>query len=232
MRGGARIFTETYFTEVVNAFTNVVNNATVDGKAQQYVAFLQSPGTNLATAELTYVEDIADPVIFQQYRSILAIANLTNSKTLKEYVECLEADDSFGYREVYWPIAVQLNEEFSYWVVDLFLSLVPQVIKLKDANPMTIYQGITIPMLRNMSNYGGNTFGLDASRGPVQLMHGAFWWDDQSDDEPVYEWIHSFLAGVIAKAQDMGIYNEYMYMHYASMFQIRLQVTRRPTKSA
>jgi hypothetical protein len=218
MRGGARIFTENYFTEVINAFINVVNNATVDGKAQQYVAFLQSQGANLATAELTYVEDVADPVIFQQYRSIPAIADSTSSKTLVEYVKYLVADNPFGYREVYWPIAVQLNEEFSNWVVDLFISLIPQVINLKGANPVIIYQGITIPMLKNMTNYGGNALGLDASKGPVHLMHVAFWWDDQSDGDTVYEWIHSFLTQVIAKAQDMGIYNEYIYMNYASMF--------------
>lgn len=219
MRGGARIFTENYFTQVVNAFINVVNNATVDGKAQQYVAFVQSQGTNLATAELTYTEDVADPVIFQQYRSIPAIADLTSTKTLVEYVKYLENDNPFGYREVYWPIAVQLNEEFSNWVVQLFYSLIPQVITLKGANPVIIYQGITVPMLNNMTRYGGNPLGLDASKGPVQLMHVAFWWDDQSDDDTVYAWIHSFLDQVIAKAQAMGIYNEYIYMNYASMFQ-------------
>lgn len=219
MRGGARIFTENYFSEVINAFINVVNNATVDGKAQQYVAFLQTQGTNIATAELTYVEDVADPEIFQQYRSIPAIADSTSTKTLVEYVEYLETDNPFGYREVYWPIAVQLNEEFSNWVVDLFISLIPQVINLAGANPVIIYQGITLPMLKNMTNYGGNALGLDASKGPVHLMHISFWWDDASDDDTVYEWVHSFWTQVIAKAQDMDIYNEYIYMNYASMFQ-------------
>lgn len=219
MRGGSRIFTENHFTEVVNAFINVVNKATVDGKAQQYMAFLQSQGTNIATAELTYTEDVADPVIFQQYRNIPAIADSTSTKTLVEYVKYLEADNPFGYREVYWPISVQLNEEFSNWVVELFISLIPQVINLKGANPVIIYQGITEPMLQNMTKYGGNALGLDASTGPIHLMHVSFWWDDQSDDDTVYEWVHSFWTQVIAKAQDMGIYNEYIYMNYASMFQ-------------
>jgi hypothetical protein len=48
---------------------------------------------------------------------------------------------------------VQLNEEFSNWVVDLFISLILQVINLKGTNPVIIYQGITIGMLKNMTNY-------------------------------------------------------------------------------
>ena len=87
--------------------------ATVDGKAQQYVAFLQNQGLNIASAELTYVEDVADPAIFRQYRSIPAITDTTSTKTLVEYVKYLETDNPFGYREIYWPITVQLNEEFS-----------------------------------------------------------------------------------------------------------------------
>ncbi|KAF7713390.1 Solanapyrone synthase [Penicillium ucsense] len=219
MRGGARVFTQNNFPEVIDAFINVVNNATVDGKAQQYVAFLQNQGTNIASAELTYVEDVADPAIFRQYRSIPAIADSTSTKTLVEYVQYLELDNPFGYREIYWPITVQLNEEFSNWVVNLFYSLIPQVINLKGANPVIIYQGITIPELNNMTRYGGNALGLDASKGPLHLMHVAFWWQDAADDDTVYAWIHSFWDQVIAKAQGMGIFDEYIYMNYASMFQ-------------
>ncbi|KAI2790643.1 hypothetical protein POX_c03489 [Penicillium oxalicum] len=219
MRGGARVFTENNFPQVIDAFINVVNNATVDGKAQQYVAFLQNQGLNIASAELTYVEDVADPAIFRQYRSIPAITDTTSTKTLVEYVKYLETENPFGYREIYWPITVQLNEEFSNWVVNLFYSLIPQVINLKGANPVIIYQGITVPQLNNMKRHGGNALGLDASHGPVHLMHVAFWWEDASDDDTVYAWIHAFWDQVIAKAQEMGIYNEYIYMNYASMFQ-------------
>lgn len=38
MYGGARTYLETEFPDVVNAWTNVVNNASVDGHAQGWVA--------------------------------------------------------------------------------------------------------------------------------------------------------------------------------------------------
>ena len=219
MRGGARTFLQTEFKEVVNAFINVVNNASVDGHAQQYVAFLQNNGTNLASAELTYTLDVADPEIFKQYRSISAVSDTTSSKTLVQYVEYLETDNPFGLREVYWPITVHLDEDFANWVVDTFYSMIPQVAHVSGVMPVIIYQGITEPILKKMSSYGGNALGLEASTGPIILMHISCWWTNESDDNTVYEFINSFWNKVIAQAKSLGVDNDYIYMNYASMFQ-------------
>lgn len=226
MRGGARSFlrgsvtgSESGFNEVINAFINVVNNASVDGNAQQYVAFLQTKGMDLASAELTYTKNVTDPEIFKQYRSISAVSDVTSTKTLVEYVKYLELENPFGRREVYWPLAFQLDEEFSNWVVTLFYSMIPQVANVTGAQPVIIYQGITEPMLNNMKNHGGNALGLDASKGPVHLMHISCWWTNKSDDETIYSFVNSFWEQVVAKAKTAGVYNEYIYMNYASMFQ-------------
>lgn len=219
MRGGARTFLQAQFKEVINAFVNVINNASVDGHAQQYVAFLQNNGTNLASAELTYTKDFADPEIFKQYRSIPAVADTTSAKTLVEYVKYIETDNPFGLREVYWPITVHLDEEFANWVVNLFYSMIPQVANVSGVEPVIIYQAITEPILKNMKKHGGNPLGLDASNGPIHLMHISCWWTNESDDGTIYKFINSFWEKVIASAKGLGIYNEYIYMNYASMFQ-------------
>jgi hypothetical protein len=226
MRGGARSFlrgstadSASGFGDVINAFINVVNNATVDGHAQQYVAFLQNSGLDLASAELTYTKNVTDPEIFKQYRSISAVSDVTTTKTLVEYVKYLENENPFGLREVYWPLAFQLDEDFSNWVVTLFYSMIPQVANVAGAQPVIIYQGITEPMLNNMKNYGGNALGLDDSNGPVHLMHIACWWTNESDDDTIYDFVNSFWEQVVAKAKTAGVYNEYIYMNYASMFQ-------------
>ena len=219
MYGGARTYLETEFPNVVNAWTNVVNNASVDGHAQGWVAFTNYQGTNIASAELTYTKNDSNPEIFKQYRSIPAISDTSSSKSLVEYVKYVETENPFGLREVYWPITVQLNENFANWVVDTFYSMVPQVANVTGVQPVIVYQGITEPMLRNMANHGGNALGLDVSNGPVHLMHISCWWSNESDDQTVYAFINSFWEKVIAHAKDVGVYNEYIYMNYASMFQ-------------
>ncbi|KAJ5436959.1 FAD-binding type 2 [Penicillium cf. griseofulvum] len=219
MYGGARIFLQTEFPAVIKAFINVANNATVDPNAQQYVAFLSTQGMNLATAELTYLKNDANPEIFKEFRNISAIADSSSAKTLVEYVEYLEAENPFHHREVYWPISAALDEKFANWIVELFFSLTPQMANIAGAQPVLIYQAITEPMLKNMINYGGNPLGLADATGPVHLLHVAFMWDQGSDDNTVYAFVNNFLEKVLAEAKVRGLFNEYIYMNYASMFQ-------------
>ena len=74
-------------------------------------------------------------------------------------------------------------------------------------------------MLKNMSKYGGNALGLDPAKGPVHLLHISCWWADASDDETIYRFVNNFWNTVTSKAKDMGIYNRWIYMNYASQFQ-------------
>jgi FAD/FMN-containing dehydrogenase len=219
MYGGARTFLQTSFKNVINAFINVANNASVDPHAQQYVAFLPVNGTNLASAELSYTKDDSDPQIFKQFRSIPAVSDTASSKTLVEYVKYLETDNPFHLREVYWPIAVELDEAFANWVVKTFYSMISQVDGVAGIQPVIIYQAITDPILEKMSRFGGNALGLDQAGGPVLLMHISTWWSNEADDEKVYAFVNSFWEKVIAQAKSVGVYNEYIYMNYASMFQ-------------
>ncbi|OQE22999.1 hypothetical protein PENSTE_c009G04607 [Penicillium steckii] len=219
MYGGARTFTQNNFPQAIDAFINVANNASVDTHAQQYIAFFSINGTNIASAELTYTKNVADPQIFKEYRSIPAVSDVSSPKTLVEYVTYLEASNPFHLREVYWPITVQMNRKFSRWVVNTFYSMIPEVASIPGAQPVIIYQAVTEPILKKMSKFGGNALGLDGSKGPLQIMQISCWWLNESDDEAIYKFLNSFWDKVIAQAKKEGVYDEYIYMNYASMFQ-------------
>ncbi|KAJ5576442.1 FAD linked oxidase N-terminal [Penicillium sp. DV-2018c] len=217
--GGARIFLETEFPDVVNAWYNAINNASVDPYAQQYVAFLSNSGMNLATAELTYTKNVSDAEIFKQYRSIPAISDTSSPKSLVEYVEYLETENPSGLREIYWPISAALNEDFALWAVETFMKMLPEVADVSGAQPVLIFQAITKPMLKNMKNFGGNALGLEDNTVPVHIMHVSTWWENASDDETIYTFVHKFIDTITEQAKKLGIFNEYIYMNYASMFQ-------------
>lgn len=105
MHGGTRVFTQDHIPDVLNAFVNVVHDAKKDPYAQYYIAFLSTNGTNLASAELTYTKDLADPAIFKPFRSIPAVSDTTASKTLIQQCDEIKAVNPTGLREVYWPIS-------------------------------------------------------------------------------------------------------------------------------
>ncbi|KAE8152304.1 FAD binding domain protein [Aspergillus avenaceus] len=219
MRGGTRTIAQSNFTNVVNAFINVADQAPVDGKAQQWVAFLQYEGHNLASVELAYTEDVENPAIFEEYRSIPAVSDTTKPKTMQQYSKDVTVSSPPGLRQVYSHITLQLNKELADWVVEYFFSVRSQVSHVEGVMPVLVYHGLTIPMLKNMSRNGGNAIGLDASKGPLMIMQIPCWWMKASDDEVIYEFLDKFWEVVIDKAKSMGVYHRFTYMNYASMFQ-------------
>jgi FAD/FMN-containing dehydrogenase len=219
MRGGERVFSEPNFPAVTRAFIDVVNRAKQDGNAQYYIAYLRTKGVNIASAELTYAKDVAQPEILKPFRDVPAISDSVSSKTLLQQSNEINAVNPNGLREVYWPIAVRLNEEFANWAIEHWFSVLGEVSDVQGGNPVLIYQALTEPILASMNKHGGNALGLDSMQGPLHLLHISFWWEKESDDAQVYKFTTDFWNTVIAKAKQMGIYNGYVYMNYASKFQ-------------
>ncbi|KAH1484772.1 hypothetical protein KXX26_000586 [Aspergillus fumigatus] len=201
------------------AFVSVVNGASDDGNAQHWVAFVHTQGQNVAAAEITYVKNVSEPVIFAPYRAIPAVQDTTAARTLVEYCDAVQELNPDGLREMYWTLTLHLDEDFANWVTGYFYSVLPQVLSIQGINPALVNQGITIPMLKNMTRNGGNALGLDASQGPFHLLMMSIWWENADDDDKVLAWAKDFWETVTAKAKKDGVFHDYVYMNYASQYQ-------------
>lgn len=219
MWGGEVVYLENEFPGVIDAFIHYMYNCSVDGDAQLYIAFVQEAGLNLASAELTYVRNVSFPPIFEPFKNLTAISDDTKPRTLVQYVNHIQESNPDGLREVYWPHTFLLNEEFATWALNHWFTVLPQVANVTGGLPALIYQGITVPMINNMTKYNGNALGLNPSQGPLHLMHVSFWWEDSSDDATVYTFLTNWWNDVTEKAKSMGVYHDYIYMNYASLFQ-------------
>ncbi|KAL4980683.1 hypothetical protein BDW66DRAFT_147106 [Aspergillus desertorum] len=219
LRGGTRVFGEDQFPNVVGAFVDVAEKANDDPNAQQYVMFASLGGRNVASAELTYTENVSNPAIFEKYHSIPAISDTTSTKTLAQYCDDLDAQDPYGMRDIFWNRSFKLNEEFANWVVKYWFLVLPRVSSIPNALAALTFQVISEPILEKMSRAGGNALGLDMSNGPILLMHILGMWNTASDDDTIYRFINDFFANVTAEAESRGLENEFIYMNYASHFQ-------------
>ncbi|KAL2845530.1 hypothetical protein BJX68DRAFT_256724 [Aspergillus pseudodeflectus] len=220
--GSTRVYTEDMFPAVVDAFINVANNASRDGNAQQYVAFGQAQGINIASAELTYIGNISNPAIFRQYRSIPAAMDTSSSRTLAEYCAYVKAQNPVGLREVYWNHSFKLSRDFATWVIQYFFSVVDEIADIPGIMPVLVFQVITEPQIQAMSRFGGNALGVDevsAGGRPLHLPLIACSWQNGQDDDRVYQFISAFYTALSAKAEAMGVHNDFIYMNYASQFQ-------------
>jgi hypothetical protein len=136
-----------------------------------------------------------------------------------EYCDAVQEVNPDGLREMYWTLTVRLDEDFANWVTEYFYSVLPQVLSIPGINPVLVNQGITVPMLKNMTRNGGNALGLDASEGPFHLLLMSTWWENVNDDEKIVAWAKDFWDTVTAKAKKDGVFHDYVYMNYASQYQ-------------
>lgn len=66
---------------------------------------------------------------------------------------------------------------------------------------------------------GGNPLGLRTEDGPYYIIEISVRWDNEQDDERVYQMASSVLEKVKAQAVSEGVQNDWVYMNYASKFQ-------------
>ncbi|KAL4810065.1 hypothetical protein BDV18DRAFT_150443 [Aspergillus unguis] len=217
--GGTHVYSEDQFSNVLSAFIDVAEKAYVDRNAQQYVMFASMQGMKIASAELTYVQNVSNPAIFEKYLALPAISATTSTRTLAEYCDGLAAQDPYGMRDVFWNRSFKMDEEFANWVVDYWFSVLPQISKLPGAMLGLTFQAITEPILEKMSQNGGNALGLDTAGGPILLMHILGMWNDTAVDEAIYTFIDDFFNTVVEEAKSRDLNNDFIYMNYGSHVQ-------------
>ena len=218
--GGTKTFLEPDFDAVTDAFAGVVADSPQDPNAGLWVAWIKNNGLKLAATELWYAKaDGSGAAIFDAFNAITPIADTTQTRILHEYTDVQQDSNPYGLREVYWALTVKANADMAKIARDIFFEELPAVADVSGANPVLIFQGITVPQMNHMSKNGGNPLGLDPADGPLYLMHIACWWENASDDQTIYAFISKVLTRIDASAKELGVQNDYIYMNYASPFE-------------
>ena len=218
--GGTKTYLEANFDAVADGFAGVVADSPKDTNAGIWVAWIQNSGLKLAATELWYAEaDGSNAPIFDAFNAITPIADTTQTRLLHEYTDVQQDSNPYGLREVYWALTVKASADIAKTARDIFFEELPAVADVSGANPVLIFQGITVPQMNHMSKNGGNPLGLDPANGPLYLMHIACWWENAADDETIYTFISKVLTRIEAAAKELGVQNDYIYMNYASPFE-------------
>jgi FAD/FMN-containing dehydrogenase len=221
MWGGSRISTPDQFPALIDAFINVGRNSESDPKAAQILSFAYAQAQNLsiASADLQYSSpDGANAPIFQEYLAIPTIIDSTFTRTLTNLTEEFKSKNPSGLRETYWASTFQLSNEHLTFIKDVFYEELESIKDAAGLVPAATVQVITDGQLAGMARHGGNPLGLSQSNGPYLLLNLNTQWTNPSDDERILAANRRIIERSVAKANEMGIYEEYIYMNYASQF--------------
>ena len=219
MWGGSRIHLESDFPALIEAFYDVGVNAEEDPAAAQILNFAYAQSTRLAAADLQYAKPIANASIFSEYLALTPIQDTTKVRTLADLTVEFNSSNPSGLRETYWAATFKLDKNFTSYVKDVFYDELTPIEDVASLVPATTLQVITIPELEKMSQRGGNPLGLSPSSGPLLLANINMMWADASDDARVLEANANIIARTVAAAKAAGLYEDYIYMNYASQYQ-------------
>ncbi|KAI8226798.1 FAD-dependent monooxygenase yanF [Colletotrichum sp. SAR 10_96] len=220
MWGGRRTYTENNFDKVAEAFHNIVVNSEQDNKAGLWHVWMYAFETKMAVPTLYYSESNGShAAIFDEFNKIPAYDDATQDHILAEFAAQGMNDTPPGLHEVYYVISTKADLSLQNWAKDLYFKEVMAVANISGIVPALTMQGITIPQLKKMRNNGGNALGLKVDDGPLYIIQMAVMWADEKDSEAVYRFASNLLEKISNEAKQRGLYNDFVYMNYASQYQ-------------
>ncbi|KAH9867153.1 hypothetical protein IAQ61_007745 [Plenodomus lingam] len=220
MWGGMRVYRETQFAAVIEAYFNLGMNANKDGKAHQILSFSWG-GVPVANVELEYADPNPNATILAEYNAIPgALQDITGIRSLAELTNLLaESAVGAGLRQSFWTWTVKLDKELATLTKDIFFEEISSILDAADVLPALSLQVLTEPILQKTKTRGGNSLGLDPKDGPLMLALISIKWSDSADDSRLNEFATKVMNRAIAAAEAKGKASSYIYMNYASPYQ-------------
>ncbi|OXV07629.1 hypothetical protein Egran_04606, partial [Elaphomyces granulatus] len=220
MWGGAVIYTIDKQSALIDAFVKFGNDVSQDTKAAIIVSFIYFSGQEISISSLEYSDPVTTyPSIFQNFKAIPAVSDTTAVQSLSQITKEFKVDNPDGLRESYWTFTCKLDADYLTFLTDLFFTEINPIKGVLGVLPVLVLQVIPTSTIKQMQKNGGNALGLNPSDGPLVLLNLAFRWASPQDDNAIYSTIGKITADAIAEAKKRGVFNQYLYMNYASQFQ-------------
>lgn len=219
MWGGSRLYSMQYNESIIDAYVNFGRNSPDDPRAALILSIAYAQGLFLANGDIEYADPTPDPPIFNDFKKIPTIMDSMAIRSLSNITDEFQSVNPSGLRETYWTATYKLDKTLASYIANTFVAEIDPVKEAEGIIPATVMQIITTDTLTHMEKNGGNPLGLSASDGPLILLNVAIMWTDPADDDAVLQAASNIVSKTVAKAEEMGLASEYIYMNYASQFQ-------------
>ncbi|EFR04966.1 6-hydroxy-D-nicotine oxidase [Nannizzia gypsea CBS 118893] len=192
------------------------------------VVYLQPVDQYICVTQVEYAEAMKDnsthPMVFNGiFAEPNRLMDTVKSATLAQITTDFNDANPNGLRESYWTATIEADAQLLSDLLDLWVEAIsPLQKKVKGYLPVYSLEPIGIPMLKPMANRGGNALGLDNKK-PIIIMNPSARWENAEDDKVVIDAYVGWLEKAKAKAEERGLWNDFVYMNYASVKQDPIQ---------
>ena len=219
MWGGQRAHTEDQWDKIYTAYYNYATNAGKDTKQAQIVSFALQNGLKIAAEDLEYSDPTPWPPVFDEWKAIPAIFDLTAVANMSTLANTLGAGAPNGIQETYWDRTFKLDKDIFKSFIDIFFDMLPAVEDAAGLLPVLSFQAITVPAMQQMQKNGGNALGLNPDDGPIFITNLAIMWTDVADSSRIMSFSNSLYEHLVEEAAKKDLNSDYIYMNYASPYQ-------------
>ena len=220
MWGGARIYLEQSFPELIAAFVKLGFESAQDPNAGEILSFGADPSTSpflrVSQALLSYAKPDGNAPIFRDWNAIQP--TLVDTTFVREHRNFTNgfAQAQDGFRQEKWTHTVLLTREAVELVTAAFYDTLGEIIDVEGLFPAVSHQPITDGMLKAMQRNGGNPLGLTPASGPMDLVEFAYQWNNEEDDDRIYNVRDQVIERVEREAKAAGVFVPFVSSNYAA----------------
>ncbi|EGD86773.1 hypothetical protein H112_05283 [Trichophyton rubrum D6] len=188
------------------------------------VVYVQQFDQYICVAQVEYAEPMKDnhthPAVFDGiFAEPGRVMDTVKSSTLAQIATDFNDANPNGLRESYWTATIEADAELLSDLLELWVKAIdPLRKKVKGYLPVYSLEPIGTPMLKPMARRGGNALGLDDTN-PIIIMNPSARWENTEDDKVVVDAYVDWLEKAKAKAEERGLWSDFVYMNYASVKQ-------------
>ncbi|KAJ5113447.1 hypothetical protein N7456_001981 [Penicillium angulare] len=189
------------------------------------VVYIQQKDQYLCVSELDYAEPPSEqthsPPVFDSFFHVPNPLQMTmQTTTVVEVIEEHSTSNPNGLRQSYWTATFRLSYSLAQEITDFWVQEIDPIKRhVAGIVPVLTFQIITTTMMQHMADAGGNALGLEKEEAPLMLVTPSAMWTNVADDEMILTAYATWLARSTARAKELGLDHQYLYMNYASQFQ-------------
>ncbi|KAF2843080.1 FAD-binding domain-containing protein [Patellaria atrata CBS 101060] len=218
--GGQVVLPDSVSPQMLKGFAEL-NNKNFDEYASMMLGFSWVYGMGfLWTSNMHYTKPDPNPRTFRAFTSAQPqLASTVRISNQTDFTEEFMTYNKAGSRAMFVTNTFVNDLNFLTSVHKMFKDISTEIQELPGVALSLTFQPISRPLLQASERKGGNVLGLERSEAPLVLCLVSALWSDASQDEIIYSVGRRLTDQIIRSAKKKGLFNEWVYLNYASSWQ-------------
>ncbi|KAI0098185.1 FAD-binding domain-containing protein [Nemania sp. FL0031] len=223
--GGSLYYQGSKFPDQVEALVTELQKPDADDKTHLMVslgwtgAFGSEP---VCINQLYYNEAVENPSVLEPFTprdAQLPGLNTLRIHTLPEAAKEQAGEIAMPSRSAYMNTHVKANVPMLLAGADIFMAAIEPIKSCDGLICSYTLQPYPVSLLKASAAKGGNSLGLDPSRGPIVSIALLMYWNSANDDEKVLGAFEAALDQIEEKAKTSEQFVHFTFMNYSFNFQ-------------